>query len=164
MYYLYKQGTIPKVPVFDRKVITIKKQIPNPLVKNMHSMQMGRKDYLYFMVMTFLVRGFSRVFIEYDIIVDNEVVSKAVLISKVPKYKFLPAKGVHLCFCETIEKARGNGYYPLLLSFIQNDNPQMELYMIVDENNNSSIRGIEKAGFVKYANGLKLPNGQIVEI
>ena len=161
MYYFYKQGVIPSQPTLPAGVI-IKRQIPKPFVKNMYSMQMGKKRFCYFFLMTFLYRGISRVFKEYDVIIEDEVVSKAVLVSKVPIYHFLPKGGVHLCYCETISEARGHGYYPLLLSYIQNDNPQMELFMIVEETNYASIRGIEKAGFVKYAKGEKLENGKFV--
>ena len=163
MYYLYKQGAIPAKPTLEGSII-IKKQLPNPYVKNMQSMQMGVRRFWYFMVMSFLFRGFSRVFVEYDYIVNQVIVSKAVLISKVPLYKFLPAKGVHLCYCETIQEARGKGYYPQLLSYIQNDFRSDELYMVVDETNNASIRGVEKAGFERSGRVEKLKNGVFVEI
>ena len=128
----------------------------------MHAMQIGRKKYCYYQVMSFLVRGFHRVFKEYDVMSGNKVISKAVLISKVPTYVFLPKDGVHICYCETIPEARGKGFYPLLLSYIQNDMPEKEMYMIVKNTNISSIRGIEKAGFVKYAVGKKTNDGRFV--
>ena len=113
--------------------------MPHHFVHNMSSMQMGKKRFLYFQFMTILYRGFRRVFKEYDILIDNKIVCKAVLISKVPIYEFLPKKGIHVCYCETIPEARGKGYYPLLLSYIQNDMLEKNLYMIVDENNYSSV-------------------------
>lgn len=163
MYYLYKQGVIPSMPMLAEGAI-IKKRLPKSHVNDMHFMQMGVKRFWYFMVMSFLFRGFSRVFVEYDYIVNQTIVSKAVLISKVPLYKFLPSKGIHLCYCETIIGARGKGYYPQLLSYIQNDNPDMDLYMVVDETNNASIRGIEKAGFERCGKVEKLNNGVFVEV
>ncbi len=162
MYYFYRQNQVQSLPPLPEGMI-IKKQTPNKFVPKMHSMQMGRKRFYYFSVMTFLFRGFSRVFKEYDIIINNEIISKAVLISKVPIYKFLPKDGIHLCYCETIPEARGKGYYPLLLNYIQNDMPKKNLYMIVDVTNSASIRGIEKAGFVRYAMGEKMSNGYFVE-
>lgn len=162
MYYFYKQGTIPPCPQLPNGV-EIKKGTPNPFVPGMSEMQIGKKKYLYYQIMTLLNRGLHRVFEEYDVIVDNKVVSKAVLISKVPVYKFLPKKGIHVCYCETIPEARGNGYYPMLLSYIQNDKTQKNLYMIVEEHNLSSIKGIEKTGFVRYALGDKLNFGCFVE-
>ena len=154
MYFFYKQGNAP-VSVTVPEGINISKCKPRPLVANMHSMQIGRRKVIYYEIMTFLFRGFARTFIEYDVIKNNVVVSKAVLISKVPEYKFLPRKGVHLCYCETILEERGHGYYPLLLNYIQNDLSSVELYMIVDCQNIASNRGVEKAGFVKYGIGVK---------
>lgn len=163
MYYFYKQGEKPPLPKIEEGMV-IKKQTPNAIIPGVDSMQMGRKRYWYFQIMTFLFKGINRVFKEYDIVIDNKIVSKAVLISKVPIYKFLPSNGVHLCYCETIPEARGKGYYPMLLSYIQNDFRNKELYMIVDQDNVASIRGIEKAGFVKYANGIKQDNGSFVTV
>ena len=127
-------------------------------------MQMGRMKYFYYQLMTFIYRGFKRVFKEYDVVIDNTIVSKAVLISKVPVYKFLPKNGIHICYCETVPEARGKGYYPLLLKYIQNDMLNQDFYMIVDEDNISSIKGIEKAGFIRYANGQKTLDGRFVEL
>lgn len=161
MFLYYKQGKIPSLPIIEKGII-IKKNNPHPIVPNMGTMQMGRKRLLYFKIMTFLCRGFHRVLKEYDLIIDNKIVSKAVLISKVPIYKFLPNNGIHLCYCETLQAFRGKGYYPLLLKYIQNDNIDEDLYMVVDENNVSSIKGIEKAGFIKYAQGRKINNRYFV--
>ena len=158
MYYFYRQNVIPPRPNLPEG-ITIKKRIPIPWVPDMHSMQMGRKKFIYFQFMTILYRGIRRIFEEYDLIIDNRIVSKAVLISKVPIYRFLPPKGIHLCYCETIPQARGKGYYPLLLSYIQNELFPQKLYMIVDVTNTASIRGIEKAGFERYAEGIKNDKG-----
>lgn len=161
MYFFYRQGIIPPLPSFEEGIKIIK-CTPHSIVSGMHSMQIGKKKWFYFQLMSFLFRGFQRVFKEYDIIINNRIVSKAVLISKVPIYGFLPHKGIHLCFCETIPEARGKGLYPLLLSYIQNDYPLCEFYMIVKEDNTPSIRGIEKAGFVKYAEGVKNEAGRFV--
>lgn len=158
MLYFYKQGEIPPRPEIPEG-IEIRRQNPHPVVCNMSAMQMGKKKYLYFQFLTFLCRGFKRVFREYDVLIGNKIVSKAVLISKVPIYEFLPKKGVHVCYCETVPEARGKGYYPLLLKYIQNDMPEKNLYMIVDVTNNASIKGIEKSGFVRFAEGSKNSKG-----
>ena len=50
---------------------------------------------------------------------------------------------------------RGMGYYPLLLKYIQNQYIDKDIYMIVDEENIPSIKGIEKAGFKKFGFGIK---------
>ena len=161
MYYYYKQGILPPMPAIENGV-EIVKCTPHPIIPNMSPMQMGRKRFLYFKIMTFLCRGFHGVFKEYDVIVGDIIVSKAVLISKVPIYRFFPKNGIHLCYCETIPESRGKGYYSLLLSYIQNDLQGTNLYMMVEDSNFASIRGIEKAGFIRYANGIKKDNGVFV--
>ena len=161
MFYYYKQAKTPTLPLLPSGM-TIIRRIPQQFVCNMQKMQIGKKRWYYFQVMTFLYRGFSRVFEEYDLIVDRKIVSKAVLISRVPIYSFLPLRGLHLCYCETAIDERGKGYYPLLLSYIQNVRPGNDLYMIVDGTNTASIRGVEKAGFIKYAEGRKTNKGAFV--
>lgn len=126
----------------------------------MDGMQLGRNRFIFHFICTALYRGFRRTFVEYDLIKDDVIVSKAILFSKDPTYKFLPAKGVHLGYCATIPQERGKGYYPLLLRYIICDNPNMDLHMIVAPHNIASIRGIEKAGFVRYAKGEKDSRGQ----
>ena len=158
MYYYFRQGVIPPRPVIEEG-LTIRKRFPQGIVPGMSSMQIGRKKLLYYNLMTFFHSGFSRVFCEYDLMRGETVLSKAVLISKVPIYQFLPHKGVHICYCETIPEERGKGYYPLLLGFVQNANPDKDLYMVVDVKNSSSIKGVEKAGFVKFAEGEKMADG-----
>ena len=161
MFYFYKQSIIPPCPILDDG-IEIRETVPSPWVPDMHQMQIGKKKYYYYQLMTFICRGFKRIFKEYDVVINDRVVSKAVLISKVPIYKFLPTNGTHICYCETIPESRGKGYYPLLLSYILNDMPGEEFYMIVDENNIPIIKGILKAGFVKYATGVKRKDGTFV--
>lgn len=53
--------------------------------------------------------------------------------------------------CFTYPQYRGNGIYPSVLRSICNSigNDNTTFYMIVDETNIASIKGIEKAGFKK---------------
>lgn len=53
-------------------------------------------------------------------------------------------RGIHIGPCETIESERGKGFYPYRV-----------FYMIVDEKNISSIKGVEKVGFIPFGKGLK---------
>lgn len=154
-YYFYRQGkcNASTERINLPKGLSIKKQIPNPFVSGMSQMQIGYKMWLSHFILSFLNRGFHRTFVEYNLYDNNQIVSKAVLISKVPIYDFLPHDGIHLAYCETIPSARGRGYYPLLLDYIQNAHPNNNLYMIVKKDNIPSIKGIEKAGFVRYAEG-----------
>lgn len=53
--------------------------------------------------------------------------------------------------CYTYPEFRGKGIYPKVLTKIcqKRGGDSISFYMIVDENNLSSIKGIEKAGFVR---------------
>lgn len=75
----------------------------------------------------------------------------------------MPNNGLHLGLAYTIPEERGKGYYPLMLKYIQADLQNEDIYMIVNENNYSSIRGIEKAGFVQYSKGVKNRFGVFVK-
>ena len=95
-------------------------------------------------------------FCEYQLINKNgEVVSKAELVSWIPIFKFMPRKAYHIGPCSTVPKERGKGFYPYLLNCIIANNPAAEYYMIVDESNLSSIKGVQKAGFVEVGRGYK---------
>lgn len=85
----------------------------------------------------------------------DKILCKALLMSKIPEYEFLPDDGIHICYCETASDERGKGFYPMLLRYIRARYPRKDLYMTVYEDNVASIKGIEKAGFVRYAEGQK---------
>lgn len=65
------------------------------------------------------------------------------------KFKFLKNKDVEIGPCVTDFKHRGKGIYPAVIqSIVKDKGYSNDFYMIVDENNIASIRGIEKAGFM----------------
>lgn len=157
-YYYYRYLKSDKdisVIIDKRDDLRVKKTIPRIFVEGMTKMNLGKRAFFYHFVCTFLKRGFNRTFVEYDLCKNNKVVSKAVLISKDAVYQFLPPKGIHLGFCETVKDERGKGYYPALLQYICRINPTKDFYMIVKASNTASIRGIEKAGFKRYGGVLK---------
>lgn len=169
-YYYYKQNVQGGESCTLPNGITIKKRIPRPYVSDMTKLNIGYRRFFSFVVKVLLqniinvllCKKDKGLFIEYDLIKNGIIISKAVLISKISLYEFLPKNGIHLGFCETLYRERGKGFYPLLLKYIQNDNPSLHLYMIVDCNNMASIKGIEKAGFVRYAKGTKNNKGHFV--
>jgi hypothetical protein len=63
------------------------------------------------------------------------------------KYK----KGPAIVECFTNEEFKGKSIYPFVINYIAKDviinNNQKEVFIIVNSDNVSSIRGIEKAGF-----------------
>lgn len=70
-------------------------------------------------------------------------------------FKFIPNNGYHIGPCYTEPGHRGKGLYPLLLQHIMDDKPNTKFYMIIDENNIASIRGVRKVGFIEIAKGKK---------
>ena len=163
MYLFYRQDLQKKNIKADLPVgVSLIKTSVHPFVKDMNNMQVGKRKCLYYRIFTWLCNPFRRTFLEYNLVKDTKIISKAVLISKVPLYSFLPQNGLHICYCETIPEERGKGLYPLLLNQIQNDYPQRNLYMVVAENNIPSIKGIEKAGFIKYGKGIKNNRGVFI--
>ena len=86
---------------------------------------------------------------------EGKVVSYAEVICKFWKFRFIPEGGYEIGPCYTIVNERGKGLYPNLLRHIINGNKDKDMYMIVHKNNIASIKGVEKAGFVKFAVGEK---------
>ena len=65
------------------------------------------------------------------------------------KFPFLIKNSVEIGPCVTYPNFRGRGIYPAVLRYIRGSGWYQHYYMLVREDNISSIRGVEKAGFVK---------------
>lgn len=74
-------------------------------------------------------------------------VHKSMLIGKNYKFPFLKKAEYEIGPCYTQEKYRGRGFYPFVLNYIVEKNPDKKFFMLVADSNKSSIRGIEKAKF-----------------
>lgn len=85
---------------------------------------------------------------------NGELAHTSYVIPKCYKFPFMKNSDYEIGPCFTYPKYRGNGYYPQMLKYICQSIGQKNsvFYMIVDENNISSIKGIEKAGFLKCGN------------
>lgn len=94
-------------------------------------------------------RGYQ--YAEYQLIKYGKVVSWAEVATWLPAFPFMSWKGVYIGTCRTLAEERGRGYYPYLLSKIQDDMSQKDFCMFIDEGNEASIRGVEKAGFRPFA-------------
>lgn len=77
-------------------------------------------------------------------------------------FPFYGKKGWHIGPCKTAPEERGKVFYPLLLQHIIKEHPDKNLYMIIDENNISSQRGVAKVQFEKIAVGYKNLLGRYV--
>ena len=81
----------------------------------------------------------------------NDIAHTSYVIPNCTKFPFMDGKDLEIGPCYTYPKFRGKGIYPKVLNEIcwrKGDNG-LSFYMIVDETNISSIKGIEKAGFVR---------------
>lgn len=89
---------------------------------------------------------------------NGETVCCAEVIEKCPLLRFLPSGCIHIGPCKTPIEHRGNGYYPMLIRYITGCYLGRDCYMFVHETNKASIRGIEKAGFIKVGTCRKFLN------
>lgn len=73
------------------------------------------------------------------------------------KFPFLRKRDIEIGPCWTSEHYRGRGIYPYILSVIIKEEIANggTAYMIVDDDNKSSIKGITKAGFIRTEFNLK---------
>lgn len=87
----------------------------------------------------------------YYIFNGRNLVHTSYVVSKCRKFPFMGKDDYEIGPCFTDPQYRGQGIYPSVLCWICNSigNDNTAFYMIVDESNTSSIRGIEKAGFKK---------------
>lgn len=79
---------------------------------------------------------------------DGEIIHSSIRVGKCPKFPFLKKGEYEIGPCETAPDWRGKGIYPTVLQHILKES-RATCYMIVREDNASSIRGIEKSGFLK---------------
>lgn len=97
-------------------------QLPDNIYITRHVPSWKKGRFVSFVYLTsWIYRLKHRVLYENDVVKDDKVVSRSLVMSKIPIYRFLPRKGIHLGLCYTIPEERGKGYYPLMLKYIQAD-------------------------------------------
>ncbi len=87
---------------------------------------------------------------------ENRVsVHISILFSKLNILRLIQKKGPAIGDCYTNPDFRGKSIYPFVINYISKEifkeNKTKEVFIIVNRDNRSSIRGIEKAGFEKFA-------------
>lgn len=87
----------------------------------------------------------------YFVTNGDDFVHTSYVVPKCKKFSFLKANDYEIGPCFTYPKYRGQGVYPAVLKEICSSigDKSTCFYIIVDETNISSIKGIEKAGFVR---------------
>lgn len=92
---------------------------------------------------------------KYFITENGVSVHNSLLFNKLNILKLIQKKGPAIGDCFTNPDFRGKSIYPFVISHISNEtlieNKIKEVFIIVNSDNRSSIRGIEKAGFEKVA-------------
>ncbi|MCK8479548.1 hypothetical protein [Psychroserpens algicola] len=85
---------------------------------------------------------------------SGKIVHKSFLFSNVFLLKSVKKSGPVIGDCMTVKSHRGQSIYPYVINKIAKEVIETEgkpVYIVVDKNNLSSIKGIEKAGFSKLA-------------
>lgn len=87
---------------------------------------------------------------------ENRIVHTSYLLGKCYKFPFMKKGDYEIGPCVTDKEFRGKGIYPSVITRIICDmqNTANTLYMICEENNAPSIKGITKAGFKKESYSL----------
>ena len=80
---------------------------------------------------------------------DNRVVHTSCVVGKCFKFPFLSKSSAEIGPCATHSDFRGMGIYPMVLNYIRSIGEYTDYYMLVRSDNTASIRGIEKAGFLR---------------
>lgn len=136
MYYLYHAKANPFIVSMD---YTIREVVVNKASRK----YLDRMDWIWYII-TF---GRSKKIIVLDC--EGQVVHTSRVIGKCFKFPFLSKFSAEIGPCATKPNHRGQGIYPNVLRYILSDGGWKEYYMLVREDNLSSIKGIEKAGFVR---------------
>lgn len=110
----------------------------------------GLRMFIYWNIISL---GKARAYIMTD--TNGEIAHYSFVMPKCYKFPFMrsPRSGdIVIGPCVTTEKDRGRGLYPYVLSrIIESHTNGGTIYMIVRDDNTSSIRGITKVGFEKKA-------------
>ncbi len=148
MYYLYKHKKSTSYgPWDDNERFKIMKFVPCPWKLAISDEHLTVKIMIVRLIFWAMTNG--RAEIVYVVSDDGDIMHTSYLIPKCYKFDFMGKYDFEIGPCVTKEKYRGNGIYPYVLKAITESygNGTTEFYMIVSDDNISSIKGIEKAGF-----------------
>lgn len=89
---------------------------------------------------------------KYFIRINDQIIHKSFLFKELNLLKVVNKKGPAIGECSTINEYKGKSIYPFVINYIAKEVLKMnkEVFIIVNTDNISSIRGIEKAGFKLY--------------
>lgn len=88
---------------------------------------------------------------KYFIQIEDKIIHQSTLFKSIFLLQLIQKKGPAIGECFTKEEFKGKSIYPFVINHIAREeilkNNQTEVFIIVNRDNSSSIRGIEKAGF-----------------
>ena len=139
---LYKQKHVEEKTQTDLKIYKFTPSLFKPFEKGEKKSFKSLIARLYFRIM-----AGKKYVIYYVLSSGGEISHTSTVMPKCFKFRYLGEKDCEIGPCYTTENFRGKGIYPAVLRYILSDYKADTFYMTVNENNASSIKGIEKAGF-----------------
>lgn len=145
-YILYKQqGSFSNENLHNELDIRVLRITPFRFFASVEKFQM--KTFILRLYFGLITAFKTKLFYVVD---DNKLIHYSYLIPRCFKFKFLNDNDYEIGPCFTFNEFRGKGIYPTVLKkIIASVDAKSSLYMMVSSQNVSSIRGIEKAKFVK---------------
>ena len=146
-YYLYKKTKSSNVLTASSGDFCLFS--PNLLRHRIKGERIGCKNRISRIYLWLISRGNAK--IVYVKSADSLIMHTSCVMSKCKKFTFMRDNDFEIGPCVTKDEYRGQGIYPRVLNYITSSFGEdgAVFYMIVEENNTSSIKGIEKAGFEK---------------
>ena len=154
MYFLYtKRYSLEKKHIFNEFMNDCRVQVltPNPFQYKLLNETFNLKLYLsrlYFWIISY---GKYKI---YYLCKDDVILHYSYVIPKCCKFLFMKKGDYEIGPCVTSIDYRRRGCYHFMLNYITSLSEYRDVifYMIVKKTNTSSIRGIEKSGFIRCGN------------
>ena len=146
MKYLYVCEK--KLPIEESKEMDIRCVQPSFWKStNILNEKISIKSFLVRKLFTWMSKGEMLIFSAYN--ASNQLMHTSYVVPRCWKFPYLHENEYEIGPCHTFSQFRGRGIYPRILRHIVSTvgTEETKFYMVVNSNNESSIRGIEKAGF-----------------
>ncbi len=116
---------------------------------SLHGEPTGFKTFVVRFLFQLTTNGKAKIYYVAD---ADDLMHTSYVVPQCSKFPFLGKNDYEIGPCFTYPQYRGKGIYPNVLRHICNSlgNSDTSFYMIVDDANIASVKGIEKAGFKKY--------------
>ena len=140
MYFLYKKPSDSYI--YDYEIHRFSPKIFHLKIKS--GEELSLKSRLVRLLFIFLSKGKLLIYYVED---NGKLIHTSYVMPACRKFPFIKKGEYEIGPCYTHSDYRGRGIYPTVLQTIVSDKKDTVFHMLVAEENHSSIRGIEKAGF-----------------